>query len=113
LFARVFGWSSSERVDGLNAERSAFSKIKIDSGSIYGMVHSAVDKPIADVLVIAFCADTMGPTFQTRTNEKGEFKLDVIRHGRYILTYSKAHSGFGSMGVEVQGSKQVLVKFTQ
>jgi hypothetical protein len=84
-----------------------------ERGSIYGAVHSLLDKPIADVLITAFCADTMGPVFQTRTDDKGEFRLDVVRYGRYVVTYSKAHSGFGSKGVDVHGRKQVQLKFSQ
>ncbi len=84
-----------------------------ESGTIDGVVHSFIDKPIADVLVTAFSTNTMGPVFQTRTNKKGEFKIEVVWYGRYVVTYSKANFAFGAIGVEVRGRKQVQVKMTQ
>ncbi len=76
-------------------------------GAIYGVVNSILDKPAADVLISAFCADTMGPAHQTRTDKKGEFNLNFLPYGRYVVIYSKAHSGFGSIGIEVHGKEKV------
>src|SRR4051812_34300275 len=65
---------------------SAQSARGASTGTVIGVVTDSRGNPAADVIVTAQqAAEKMRDPLQTKTNDKGEFKLEKVPEGKYNL----------------------------